>query len=63
ALRFLSEHDGSVLARLGLLVDRMSAFHPAVLEEPVIWLLLVLLVLVLPAAAIYALVSSFRAGD
>lgn len=61
ALRFLSEDNGSVLARLGSLVDRMSAFHPAVLEKPVLWLLIVLLVLVLPVAAIYALVSSFRA--
>jgi hypothetical protein len=63
ALRFLLEDDGSVLARLGSLVDRMSAFRPAVLEEPVIWLLVVVLVLVLPATAIYAVVSSFRAED
>jgi hypothetical protein len=63
ALRFLSRDSGSVLARLGSLVDRMSAFHPAVLEKPVLWLLLALLVIVLPAAAIYALVSTFRAED
>jgi hypothetical protein len=59
-LRFLSEDSGSVLARLDSLIARMSAFHPPVLETPVLWLLLALLVLVLPAAAIYAVVSSFR---
>jgi hypothetical protein len=59
-LRFLSEDSGSVLARLDSLIDRMSAFHPPVLETPVLWLLLALLVVVLPAAAIYAVVSSFR---
>jgi len=59
-LRFLTEEDGSVLGRLDTLVARMSAFHPLVLETPVLWLLLGLLVLVLPAAAIYAVVSSFR---
>jgi hypothetical protein len=60
-LRFLEKDYGSVLGRLGSLIDRMSAFHPPVLEKPVLWLLLALLVLVLPAAAIYAIVSSFRA--
>jgi hypothetical protein len=60
-LRFLSRDSGSVLARLDSLVERMSAFHPPVLEKPVLWLLLALLVLVLPAAAIYAVVASFRA--
>jgi hypothetical protein len=60
ALRFLSRDSGSVLSRLGSLIDRMSAFHPPVLEKPVLWLLLVLLVFVLPAAAIYAIASSFR---
>jgi hypothetical protein len=59
-LRFLSEEYGSVFGRLDTLVARMSAFHPLVLETPVLWLLLGLLVLVLPAAAIYAVVSSFR---
>lgn len=60
SLRFLEKESGSVLGRLGSLIDRMSAFHPPVLEKPVLWLLLALLVLVLPAAAIYAVVSSFR---
>jgi hypothetical protein len=59
-LRFLSEDTGSVTARLGTLIDRMSAFRPPVLEKPVLWLLLVLTVLVLPAGAVYAVVSSFR---
>jgi hypothetical protein len=59
-LRFLSEDYGSVFARLDTLVTRMSAFHPPVLETAVLWLLLALLVLVLPVAAVYALVSSFR---
>jgi hypothetical protein len=63
ALRFLAADSGSVLARLGSLIDRMSAFRPAVLEKPVLWLLLALLVLVLPVAAIYAVVSSFRVDD
>jgi hypothetical protein len=63
ALRFLAQDSGSVLERLGSLIDRMSAFHPPVLEKPMLWLLLALLVLVLPAATIYAVVSSFRAED
>jgi hypothetical protein len=61
-LRFLSDETGSVVERLGVLVDRMSAFHPPVLEKPVLWVLLALVVLVLPAAAIYAVGASFR-GD
>jgi hypothetical protein len=63
SLRFLSEDSGSVLARMGSLIDRAAAFHPPVFEAPVLWLLLALVVLVLPAAAIYAVVSGFRAGD
>jgi hypothetical protein len=34
-----------------------------VLETPVLWLILALLVLVLPAAAIYAVASGFRADE
>lgn len=60
ALRFLEEGSGSVGERMGSLIDRMSAFRPAVLEKPVLWLILALLVLVLPAAAIYAVVAGFR---
>jgi hypothetical protein len=63
SFRFLAEDSGDVVSRLGSLIDRMSAFHPPVLEKPVLWLLLVLIVLLLPAAAIYAVVSSFRAGE
>jgi hypothetical protein len=62
-LRFLADESGSVVERLGSLIDRMSAFHPPVLEKPMLWLVLGLLLLVLPAAAIYALVSSFRADE
>jgi hypothetical protein len=62
-LRFLAEDSGDVVSRLGLLIDRMSAFHPPILEKPVLWALLALTVLVLPAAAIYGVVSSFRADD
>jgi hypothetical protein len=62
-LRFLADDSGSVVERLGSMIDRMSAFHPPVLEKPLLWLMLGLLVLVLPAAAIYALVSGFRTDD
>jgi hypothetical protein len=62
-LRFLAEDSGDVVSRLGSLIDRMSAFHPPILEKPVLWALLALTVLVLPAAAIYGVVSSFRADD
>ncbi|MGH3991831.1 MAG: hypothetical protein ACRDSN_05135 [Pseudonocardiaceae bacterium] len=62
-LRFLSEDSGSVLERMGSLIDRMSAFNPPVLENAVLWLVLALLVLVLPAGAVYAVVSSFRSND
>jgi hypothetical protein len=62
-LRFLSDESGSVIGRLGSLIDRMSAFHPLALEKPVLWLVLALLILVLPPAAIYAVVSGFRADE
>jgi hypothetical protein len=52
-----------VVERLGSMFDRMSAFHPPVLEKPMLWLVLALLVLVLPAGVIYALVSGFRADE
>ena len=61
SLRFLSRDSGSVIERLGSLVDRMSAFHPPVLEKPVLWVLLVLVAFALPVAAIYAVVAGFRA--
>jgi hypothetical protein len=62
-LRFVSTNSGNVVERLTSLVDRMSAFRPLVLETPVLWLILALLVLVLPAAAIYAVASGFRADE
>jgi hypothetical protein len=62
-LRFLADESGSVVGRLDSLVDRMSAFHPPVFEKPVLWLILALVVLVLPSAALYALVSGFRADE
>lgn len=62
-LRYLEGGSGSVVDRIGSLVDRMSAFRPPVLEKPVLWLVLALLVLVLPVSAIYAVASSFRADD
>jgi hypothetical protein len=63
ALRFLEDGSGNVVDRIGSLVDRMAAFHPPVLEKPVLWLVLALLVLALPAGAIYAVVASFSAED
>jgi hypothetical protein len=62
-LRFLAKDSGDVVSRLGSLIDRMSAFHPPILEKPVLWVLIALIVLVLPAAAIYGVVSTFRTDD
>jgi hypothetical protein len=62
-LRFLAAEPGNVVERLKSLFDRMSAFRPPVLETPVLWLLLALLVIVLPAGAIYAVASSFHSND
>jgi hypothetical protein len=60
SLRFLAAEPGTVPERLGALVDRMSAFKPAVLEKPILWLLLGLVVLAVPVLALYALAAGFR---
>jgi hypothetical protein len=63
-VRFLSTDRGSVLERAGELVDRVAAFKPGVFgAPPVLWLLLLLVAVGVPAAAVYSIVSSFRDSD
>jgi hypothetical protein len=61
SVSLLSENTGSVLERTGELVDRAAAFKPGLFGWPVLlWLTLVLVAVGVPAAATYAIVSSFR---
>jgi hypothetical protein len=61
SVRLLSAEQGSVLDRLGQLVDRAAAFKPGLLGAPVfLWLVLLLVAIGIPAAAVYSLLSSFR---
>jgi hypothetical protein len=63
-VRLLSTDRGSVLERAGELVDRVAAFNPGVFgAPPVLWLLLLLVAVGAPAAAVYSIVSSFRDSD
>lgn len=64
SVRLLSEDNGSVLERLGQLVDRAAAFKPRLFGWPVLlWLTLLLTAIGLPAVATYAIVTSFRDPD
>jgi hypothetical protein len=63
-VRLLSSDRRSVLERAGELVDRVAAFNPGVFgARPVLWLLLLLVAVAVPAAAVYSIVSSFRDSD
>ena len=56
--------NGSVLERLGQLVDRAAAFKPGLFGLPVLlWIVLLLAAFGIPAAALYAMLSSFREAD
>jgi hypothetical protein len=63
SLRFLGAEPGTVPERLGSLVDRISAFKPTVFEKPILWLVLALVVVAVPALALYALAAGFREAD
>jgi hypothetical protein len=63
SVRLLEADSGSVLDRAGQLVDRAAAFKPDAFTEPFLWLVLVLVVLGVPALAVYAALSSFRERD
>ena len=46
------------------MVDRAAAFKPGLFGAPVfIWLVLLLVALGVPAAAVYSMLSSFRDSD
>jgi uncharacterized protein YlzI (FlbEa/FlbD family) len=63
-VRLLSTDVGSVMERAGEMVNRAAAFKPGVLAAPVFLGLVLLLVAVgVPAAAVYSIVSSFRRSD
>ena len=64
SVRFLSADSGSVLERLGEMMTRLASFNPGLFGAPaLLWLLLVLVVVGIPTAAIYAVLSSFRDSD
>jgi hypothetical protein len=64
SVRFLSTDSGSVLERAGEMVDRAAAFKPGLFGAPVfLWLVLLLVVVGVPAAAVYSMLSSFRDSD
>jgi hypothetical protein len=60
SVRFLSGDSGSVLERADKLVDRAAAFKPGLFGPVFIWLVVLLVALGLPAAAVYSMLSSFR---
>jgi hypothetical protein len=63
-VRLLSSDPGSVLGRLGQLVDRAAAFKPGLFGAPFfLWPLLLLAAIGVPAAAVYSILSSFRDSD
>jgi hypothetical protein len=63
-VRLFSGDNGSVLERLGQLVDRAAAFKPGLFGLPVLlWIVLVLAAIGIPAAALSAMMSSFREAD
>ena len=64
SVRLLSTDTGSVLERLGQLIDRAAAFKPGLFGAPIfLWVVALLLALGAPALAVYSLVSSFRGFD
>ena len=64
SVRFLSADSGSVFERLGEMLTRLASFNPGVFGAPaLLWLLLVLVAIGIPTAAIYAVLSSFRGSD
>jgi hypothetical protein len=63
-VRLFSANQGSVLERLGQLVDRAAAFKPGLFGWPLLlWIVVMLAAIGIPAAALYALLSSFRGAD
>ena len=63
-VRLLSTDSGSVLERLGRLVDRAAAFKPGLFGAPVfVWMVVVFAAIGVPAAAVYSMLSSFRESD
>jgi hypothetical protein len=63
-VRLLSTDRGSVLERLGQLVDRAAAFKPGLFGAPIfLWMMALLAAIGVPAAAIYSILSSFRDSD
>ena len=64
SVSFLSADSGSVLERAGKMMTRVASFKPGLFGAPaLLWLLLVLVVVGIPTAAIYSVLSSFRGSD
>ena len=64
SVRLLSTDSGTVLERIGEMVDRAAAFKPGLFGAPVfLWLLLLLVAVGVPAVAVYSMLLSFRDAD
>jgi hypothetical protein len=64
SVRFLSNDGGTVLERAGELLDRAGAFKPGLFGAPgFLWLVVLLVAIGVPAAAVYSMLSSFRDSD
>jgi hypothetical protein len=64
SVRLLSTHPGTVLERLGQLVDRIAAFKPGLVGAPLfLWIVLLFTAIAVPAAVVYAILSSYRNSD
>jgi hypothetical protein len=64
SVRLLSGEGGSVLERVGEMVDRAAAFKPGLFGAPVLlWLVLALVAFGIPAGAVYSMLSSFRESE
>jgi hypothetical protein len=64
SVRLLSGEGGSVLERVGEMVDRAAAFKPGLFGAPVLlWLVLLLVAFGIPAGAVYSMLSSFRESE
>ncbi len=59
-LAFYERDEASVLDRLGAIVDRMDAFRPGIVGPWLLWPLLVLVALAIPAGVIWAALRGAR---
>ena len=63
SVRFLAADSGSVLDRAGEMLDHASAFKPALLGTPLLWVVFLLVAVGIAGGALYSVGSSFRGSD